>query len=61
MTTLRTGGFIATPKAVVIIIFALMFLGLIAMLTSNVGIPMIEWAQGAVLSQLESVVSALGC
>jgi hypothetical protein len=61
MTTTRKGGFLSAPRGVVMIIFALMLIGLYGMLTSNVGIPMLEWAQGAIPSQIESLLNAIGC
>lgn len=61
MTMKRTGGFLASPRAIAVMIFALLILALYAMLTSNVGVPMLEWAKGAVPAQLESLLTAIGC
>jgi len=60
MRTQRTGGFLTSPRGVAVIIFALLILGLYGMLTGQVGIPMLEWAQDAVPNKIQELVGSIG-
>lgn len=59
MTMERTGGFLTSPRGVAVLIFALLILALYGMLTGQVGIPMLKWAQDAVPSQIQSLVGGI--